>query len=411
MAFVKFWYGAEAAYTSVTPKDTNTLYFITDSNGGIFKGETKIAELSASAVAAITQQLGDIAGTGYADVATGLNALKNAVTVLNSDKEVAGSVAHSIDAAIAALKLDETYDAKGSAAAVLGSESDNAEAKTVYGVAAAVAAEKARAEAAEKVNADAITAEVNRAKAAEGDLETLDTTAKTNLVSAINEVKEAVEAGSTAAAITLSTETTSDGALKSYTLKQGEDTVGVIDIPKDMVVESGEVVVNPEGQAEGTYIKLVLANVADPLYINVGTLVDIYKAKANAAQVQVAIDSATREISATIVAGSIGATELAANAVTTAKIADGNVTKAKLSTTVQESLNLADSALQKADITTGGANGTIAVEGEDVAVKGLGSAAFVATETFDAAGSAAAVQNAFEPRVAALEAAMTWQTA
>ena len=111
-----------------------------------------------------------------------------------------------------------------------------------------------------------------------------------------------------------------------------------------MVVESGEVVTNPEGQAEGTYIKLVLANVAEPLFINVGTLVDIYKAQANATQVQLTIDSATREISATIVAGSITATELADNAVTTVKIADANVTLAKLSATLQASIAKADAA-------------------------------------------------------------------
>ena len=177
-----------------------------------------------------------------------------------------------------------------------------------------------------------------------GNLEDLDTTAKGDLVNALNEVRNAVSAGGVAAAITIETETTTSGMLKSYTIKQGENTVGTIDIPKDMVVISGEVVTNPEGKAEGTYIKLVLANVAEPLYINVGTLVDIYKAKASAAQVQVAIDSATREISATIVAGSIGTTELADDAVTTAKIADGNITKAKLSTAVQGSLDKADTA-------------------------------------------------------------------
>lgn len=53
---------------------------------------------------------------------------------------------------------------------------------------------------------------------------------------------------------------------------------------------------------------------------------------------------------------------------------------------------LADSALQKADITTGTANGTIAVEGTDVAVKGLGSAAYTDTTAYDAAGAAAAVE-------------------
>lgn len=49
----------------------------------------------------------------------------------------------------------------------------------------------------------------------------------------------------------------------------------------------------------------------------------------------------------------------------------------------------ADSALQKADISTGKTSGTITVKGSEVAVAGLGSAAYVATTAFDAAGSAA----------------------
>lgn len=48
-----------------------------------------------------------------------------------------------------------------------------------------------------------------------------------------------------------------------------------------------------------------------------------------------------------------------------------------------------NAALQAADITTGSANGTIAVKGTDVAVKGLGSAAYKADTAFDASGSAA----------------------
>lgn len=191
--------------------------------------------------------------------------------------------------------------------------------------------------------ADAAQADADALELDLGDVDALSTTNKT-VVGAINEVLTAVGTGGTAAVVTVTTDTTTEGALKSYTIKQGEVTVGVIDIPKDMVVESGEVVVNPEGQAEGTYIKLVLANVAEPLFVNVGTLVDLYKAKAGATQVQIAIDEATREISATIVAGSVGTTELADNAVTTAKIADANVTKVKLSTEVQTSLDKADAA-------------------------------------------------------------------
>jgi hypothetical protein len=44
-------------------------------------------------------------------------------------------------------------------------------------------------------------------------------------------------------------------------------------------------------------------------------------------------------------------------------------------------------------VTQGATNGTIAVDGTDVAVKGLGSAAFAETTDFDAAGTAAAIEN------------------
>lgn len=193
----------------------------------------------------------------------------------------------------------------------------------------------------------AVQGEVDAVETDLGDVDGLSTTNKT-VVGAINEVLAAVGAGGTAAAITITTDATTEGALKSYTIKQGTTTVGVIDIPKDMVVEAGEVVVDPEGQEAGTYIKLKLANVTAPLYINVGKLVDIYTVQANATQVQLAIDPATREISAAIVAGSVTATELAANAVTTEKIADANVTKAKLSSEVQ---GLLDNAATEADLT------------------------------------------------------------
>lgn len=171
-----------------------------------------------------------------------------------------------------------------------------------------------------------------------GDITTLDTTAKTDVVAAINEVKAAVTAGGEAGVVTIDSTVTTEGALKSYTISQGGTKVGVIDIPKDLVVTEGSVVVDPEGQAAGTYIKLVIANQDEPLYINVGTLVDLYTAKANATQIQLTVDNTTREISAVIVAGSVGTTELADGAVTTVKIADANVTLAKLATDVTDAI-------------------------------------------------------------------------
>ena len=64
-----------------------------------------------------------------------------------------------------------------------------------------------------------------------------------------------------------------------------------------------------------------------------------------------------------------------------------------------------NAALQAADIATGTANGTIAVKGADVAVKGLGSAAFTEASAYDAAGAAAAVQTKLDEEVARAKAA------
>ena len=229
-------------------------------------------------------------------------------------------------------------------------------------------------------------------KAVTGDLSTLTTEARGTLVAAINELDAAINANAAAAAVTIDTNTTTTGMLKSYTVKQGNKQIGVIDIPKDMVVKTGEVVVNPEGKTAGTYIVLTLANATeDKIYVEVGKLVDIYRAKADAAKVQLTINPATREISADIVAGSIGAADLAANAITTDKITDKNVTKAKLADDVQASLGKADSAVQTIAEST--VNGSILVDGKEVAVHGLGSAAYANTDDFDAHGSAATAES------------------
>ena len=267
---------------------------------------------------------------------------------------------------------------------------------------------------------EAVQGEVDAVETDLGNVDGLSTTNKT-VVGAINEVLTAVGTGGTNAVVTIDSTVTTEGALKSYTIKQGGTLVGTIDIPKDMVVESGEVVVNPEGKDAGTYIKLKLANVAEALYINVGTLVDIYVAEANATQVQVAIDPVTREISAAIVAGSVTATELAANAVTTEKIADGNVTKAKLSSEVQSIL---DAAATEADLTLaenriaalegkfGTGEGSVEDQIADAKQAAIDAAAADATAKADAArdaaiaasdskGSAAAAQAAAEATAAA----------
>ena len=75
------------------------------------------------------------------------------------------------------------------------------------------------------------------------------------------------------------TPSTPDGVAKRYNIKQTATNLDVnIDIPKDMVVESGTVETKAEagvwGEA-GTYLHLVLANATeDNIYINVGSLIE-----------------------------------------------------------------------------------------------------------------------------------------
>ena len=226
-----------------------------------------------------------------------------------------------------------------------------------------------------------------------GDTSALTTTEKSTIVGAVNELKSEIGDVQSAGAVTIDTSVTTEGMSKSYTFKQNGVTLGIVDVPKDMVLQSGVVEKDPEGQPEGTYLVLTLANATnDKVYINVGTLVDIYTAEQSASQIQLTINPATREISAVVVAGSIGTTELADNSIVTSKIADGNVTKAKLHADVQDSLDKADSAVQS--VISGTANGTIAVDGTDVAVTGLGSAAYTNADVYDAAGVAEEKVNA-----------------
>ena len=116
----------------------------------------------------------------------------------------------------------------------------------------------------------------------------------------------------------------------------------------------------------GKYMKFIMQNVTDPMYVNLTDFIDIYTVESDATQIQLAIDS-NNEISGSIVDGSVDADALASNAVTTAKILDGNVTKAKLAQGVQDSLDLADSAIQSDDMTAANVEYK-AASGQDPAV-------------------------------------------
>lgn len=105
-----------------------------------------------------------------------------------------------------------------------------------------------------------------------------------------------------------------DGYLKTYQFTYGTGTTFEVDIPKDLVVTAGEVIVVSDdapvtGLANGTYLKLTIANQSTPVYINTNSLVDVYTGKAVTDGVSVTI-SDTNEISAALVGKAVSESNL-----------------------------------------------------------------------------------------------------
>lgn len=168
-------------------------------------------------------------------------------------------------------------------------------------------------------------------------------------------------------------EAAAEGDIATYHLtKDGKNEGVAINIPKDLVVTSGSIVEiedghipedAPEGTVAGTYIKLVLANSAKPIYINVGSLIEyVTGGSGENDAIQINVSSDTHKVTASVKAGSL--------------------TKTMLANEVQESLGKADSAVQK--IEAGATNGTISVDSKDIAVTGLKDAAFATVESINA---------------------------
>ena len=288
---------------------------------------------------------------------------------------------NGVDVAVAGLK-DAAYTevatlnttAKGYADAVLGTEGDDSTKNTVYG------AKKAAAEALAAANSRVASVAATANKGIEiGGTATaptvgikLDPAAGNAATLSAAGLKVTIPA---AAEYTIAKKSDSGDYAAVYQLTKDGTPVGVdINIPKDMVVQSGAVVKNPAGQPAGTYIVLTLANAtSDKLYINVDSLIEY--------------------VTGGTPADGIITTSVSDDFVLTATINNGTITKEKLVTAVQTSLGKADSALQKADITTGTANGNISVGGTDVPVAGLKDAAYatVASINSTAKGYADAV--------------------
>ena len=282
------------------------------------------------------------AAKAYADgLVTGDSGVTARVEALEGKVDVA-----KVSAAIAAAKTDATSAAATDAAtkdaalktAILGEEGYAQTVKSAYALAASKAtiadveakdyATKADAQGYANAKDAAITEAKKAGTDAMAKIGTIPEGAKAT--TAIGYVDEKIAAIPAQVDYTVTVDSTAPtDAAKRYTFTQNGSEIATIDIPKDMVVESGEVVENPAGHTAGTYLVLTLANAtSDKIYINVGDLIEyVTGAKAKDGIITTSVD---------------------ANHVLTATIGDKTVTKAKLVESVQTSLGKADTALQAA---------------------------------------------------------------
>lgn len=127
----------------------------------------------------------------------------------------------------------------------------------------------------------------------------------TNVEGALTELATSIETVNTNNAVTMTSDDGSGDVLKVYTIKQGTNTVGTINIPKDLVAVSGQIVYKDGENNDGTFIKLTIQN-GNPFYIDVASLIE-YNSVDSTAEVTLSQD-ANHKITATI--GKIAASKI-----------------------------------------------------------------------------------------------------
>lgn len=300
---------------ALTSSDGNYLYLYKDPDAVL--GDTPDAQISLGGgdMAAKIDALAEICGavwntateeydivldsTFNADtIVSALNELKGQINTLNGNDSTQGSVAKSVKDAVESLDVNEFAIASISQGIV-----------TIKGIKETDGLIEAGTSSGNEINL-AKVASTGASNDVSYDNTASGLTAGT-VKAAIDELKgdiDDIEVGGELTIIDEATPTT--GYLKTYSFYQGDSSVaanlkGKIDIPKDFLVKSGSVVVDPAGQPAGTYIALVInvkegSATDETIYINVADLVEAYTAKQNADEVQIVISN-TNVISAAIV--------------------------------------------------------------------------------------------------------------
>lgn len=277
-------------------------------------GELKIGETTYDTVKAyVDQKTSGIASSSeMSDLANRVKTAEDDIDALEGlvgDVKVATQISNAIDA----LNLDSTYAAKSHEHAIA----------DVTGLQAALDGKQAAGDY-------ALTSELEALDAKVGDI---PTSATSDTV--VKYIGEAIQNASSDYVVSVES-SNSEAYAKVYKIKQGGTEVAEINIPKDMVVQSGSVETkDAEGTwgAGGTYLHLVLANADNSdVYINVGDLIE-YVVGGTAAD-------------------GIITTSVAVNAegqhVLTATIADGSVSVSKLDSDAQAAIAKAHEHSNKA---------------------------------------------------------------
>lgn len=162
---------------------------------------------------------------------------------------------------------------------------------------------------------------------------------------------------------------------KKITLTGSKGTNSEIDAT-DFVVDGivDTVVLNDENDLVITFNTTADGKTKTPITVPLDKLIDVYTiegTKTATIDTTASTNGNKHTVSATVIEGSLTNAHIAA---------DAAIARTKLADDVQTSLGLADDAVQ--EITTGSANGTISVDGTDVAVKGLGTMAYEAAADY-----------------------------
>jgi hypothetical protein len=355
---VKFLKGTADAYKALALKDENTFYFTSD-DGQLYLGEVQLSNAAALAaavsrvatnesdIASIKNAIGSLTGEGFTDLEARVAANEGNITTLQTDVKA----------------NKDALDILNGEATVAGSVK-----KQVADAVAKIVADAPEAYDTLKEISDWISSHGSDASAMNTAIGT-NTTNIQNLTKLLGSLPDGITATDFA------------GYIKEAVKAEETRATGV------------------EGGFETRIAALEGA---------VGETGSVTSAIATAKQE--AIDAAATDATSKANAAQAAAEKTAAaDATTKANTAETNAKAyadglASNYATAEQGAK-ADTAVQ--EVKTGTENGTIAVDGTNVAVKGLGTAAYAATGDFDAAGAASTAETNAK---AYTDTALTWQT-